>query len=149
MVSKQCAHRLWLLVKQKGVHVHVQRASLQRLVAWVITQADRRRLGHNDVDERDSSRAQFVVRQLGERGRQRNKGGDHRLLLMGLCAQFYNTKNKAVSTYSLGYQSVSKGKVTGESCACCPVALGMSGKVVGSHVSSAVHLGALHLLGGL
>ena len=118
-------------------------------MAQVIAQADGRWLGHNDADECDGSRAQFVVRQLGERGRQRNKGGDHRLLLMGLRTQFYNTKNKAVSTYSLGYRSISKGKVTGESCACCPVALGMSGKVVGSHVSSAVHLGALHLLGGL
>jgi len=53
----------------------MQRASLRRLVAWVIAQADGQQLGHNDADERDSSRAQFVVRQSGERGRDRNKGG--------------------------------------------------------------------------
>ena len=90
----------------------MRRVSLRQLVAWVIAQVDGWWLGHSDVDERDSSWAWFVVRQSGERGRQRNIGGDHRLQLMRLRARFYNTKNKAVSTYSLGYRSVSKGKVT-------------------------------------
>jgi len=88
----------------------MQRASLRRLVAWVIAQADRRWLGHSDADERDGSQARFVIGQSGEQGRQGNKGGDHRLAFTKLHVGLYNKKNKVVSTYSLGYQSVSKGK---------------------------------------
>ena len=53
----------------------MRRASLRQLVARVIAQADGRRLGHIGADERDGSWARFVVRQSGERGRDRNKGG--------------------------------------------------------------------------
>ena len=44
-------------------------------MAWVMAQADGRRLGHSDADERDGSWARFVVGQSGEQGRDRIKGG--------------------------------------------------------------------------
>jgi len=108
-----------------------------------MAQADGWQLGHNDADECDGSQAWFVVGQLDEQGRQRNKGGNHRLQFTRLYVGLYNKKNNVVSTYSLGYRSISKGKVTGESCICYSVALGMLGKAVRSCISSTAYSGIL------
>ena len=87
----------------------MQRASLQQLVAWVIAQVDGRQLGHSNADECDSSQARFVVSSRANKAETEIKG-DQNLPFMKLHVGLYNKKNKVVSTYSLGYQSVSKGK---------------------------------------
>jgi len=53
----------------------MRRASLRRLVAQVIAQADGRRLGHIGADERDGSRARFVVGSRANEAKTEIKGG--------------------------------------------------------------------------
>ena len=85
----------------------MRRASLRRLVARVIAQADGRRLGHIGADERDGSRARFVVGSRANEAETEIKGGS-KPSIHETARGSLKLENKVVSTYSLGYQSVSK-----------------------------------------